>query len=144
MTNLPQLQRTKAQREAIAKEWIAVKDTTSIRDFVADKDRLSIASVYNYVREFGLGSGGKAKGKVATTTTPAPTTLAGMRAEIERTKAALAELESGYITLLRKEAEDLKAAYEAAQQELLDYDTTPRQSPAEHYANMTKATNLSQ
>jgi hypothetical protein len=118
MSNLPQLQRTKAQREAIAKEWVAVKDTTTIRDFVAGKDRLSIASVYNYVREFGLGTGGKAKGKAAA---PTPTTLAGAKAEIERQQKALEKQKEDYISLLKGEVVRLKVALAKAEQELEEF-----------------------
>ena len=80
----------------------------------------NISSLRNYT-----GKNAKATSKTKTTTTaakPAPTTLAGMRAELALQQEALEKRKADYKKLLEGEIVRLKGELEKAELELLEYE----------------------
>jgi hypothetical protein len=112
------LQLTTDEQRAIYNAWIELKATTTVKDFT-EKQGISPASLYNYVRKFGEG---KVKGKPTAKAAPAPTTLAGMRAELALQQEALEKRKADYKKLLEGEIVRLKGELEKAELELLEYE----------------------
>lgn len=101
---------TNTQREEIAKGWVDRESTdkTTVEEYCKQKG-ISTASLYGWIKKFGLNPDAKTKGKPTAKAAPAPTTIEGMEAAIKRQQDALAQQKKDYVKLLRSEVTRLKA-----------------------------------